>query len=526
MRTSEGRLSRAEFLRLSGLTATAVLLGTGELESGRAYADAQLLREPVLARRRVGRSAAHLGGPVDPARAGPVRAGRPVRDAARAGPRPLRGGEGRGLPPRRGPRRGDRDARARPLRPRRGPLAAARLRVLLPLQGRRGDQPGRPDADDTGRPRRPAPVRAGRLPALAGGLLHRARRDRRRRGPRPGGVLRRLHLRDRLHGGARTSRSRTTSKSECITLDQYRCRYGLYKTDPGPAGGTPRIRGSSPGTTTRWTTTTRRCSPRAPSRRRRSRPAAPPPTRRTTSTCRCGGRRCPPAPTCRSTAGSRSGGSPSSGCSTGASTAATRPAAASVRRRARSRSTRRARCSAAGQEAWLLDGLHRSRAHWNVLAQQVIMCRADRDPGPGLGPRWTTGTGTRRPASGCSTASRSAASRTWSCSRATPTAAWPRTCGCSTTTRTRRPIGAEIVGTSISSGGDGEDVDERGEEFLTSNPHMRFYNARRGYVSCDVTRELWRSDFRALPYVTQPGATPTTIASFVTLAGVPGLQPA
>ena len=37
-RADSRRLSRADFLRLSGLTATAVLLGTGELQSGRAYA--------------------------------------------------------------------------------------------------------------------------------------------------------------------------------------------------------------------------------------------------------------------------------------------------------------------------------------------------------------------------------------------------------------------------------------------------------------------------------------------------------
>ena len=43
-------------------------------------------------------------------------------------------------------------------------------------------------------------------------------------------------------------------------------------------------------------------------------------------------------------------------------------------------------------------------------------------------------------------------------------------------------IGAEIVGTSVSWGGNGDDVDERGKEFLGSNPHIRFYNARRGYV--------------------------------------------
>jgi len=50
MRTTEEsggrRLSRAEFLRLSGATATAVLLGTGELQSGRAYATPSFTADP------------------------------------------------------------------------------------------------------------------------------------------------------------------------------------------------------------------------------------------------------------------------------------------------------------------------------------------------------------------------------------------------------------------------------------------------------------------------------------------------
>ena len=65
----------------------------------------------------------------------------------------------------------------------------------------------------------------------------------------------------------------------------------------------------------------------------------------------------------------------------------------------------------------------------------------------------------------------------------------------------------------------------RGEEFLASNPHMLFYNARRGYVDCSVTRDTWRSDFRSTPDISRLDVPLTTIASFVSEAGVPGLQP-
>jgi alkaline phosphatase D len=35
------------------------------------------------------------------------------------------------------------------------------------------------------------------------------------------------------------------------------------------------------------------------------------------------------------------------------------------------------------QERWLLDGLGRSQAQWNVIGQQVLMARLDQKPGPG-----------------------------------------------------------------------------------------------------------------------------------------------
>src|SRR5262249_30872408 len=42
------------------------------------------------------------------------------------------------------------------------------------------------------------------------------------------------------------------------------------------------------------------------------------------------------------------------------------------------------------QEAWLAAGFERSRARWNVLAQQTLMAQCDRKPGPGQR-FWTDG---------------------------------------------------------------------------------------------------------------------------------------
>ncbi|MGW2708943.1 alkaline phosphatase D family protein, partial [Streptomyces sp. NPDC001356] len=89
-----------------------------------------------------------------------------------------------------------------------------------------------------------------------------------------------------------------------------------------------------------------------------------------------------------------------------------------------------------------------------------------------------------------------------------------------------RTVGTEIVTTSITSGRDGADRPGNWATYLAANPHMRFYNGRRGYVTVTLGQEAARADFKTVPYVTRPGAPVATAASFVTEAGAPGLKPA
>ena len=85
-------------------------------------------------------------------------------------------------------------------------------------------------------------------------------------------------------------------------------------------------------------------------------------------------------------------------------------------------------------------------------------------------------------------------------------------------------VGAEFVGTSVTTRGDGAEVDARGRLMLASNPDLKFYNARRGYVRVHVDRQRWRTDFRVLPYVTRPGAPVSTRATWVVEDRRPGVQ--
>jgi alkaline phosphatase D len=83
-------------------------------------------------------------------------------------------------------------------------------------------------------------------------------------------------------------------------------------------------------------------------------------------------------------------------------------------------------------------------------------------------------------------------------------------------------VGTEFVGTSITSGGDGMDMRPDVEQRMPENPHIRFFNAQRGYVRCYVTRQLWQTDFRVVAAVTRPNEPINTRATFVVESGKPG----
>lgn len=84
-------------------------------------------------------------------------------------------------------------------------------------------------------------------------------------------------------------------------------------------------------------------------------------------------------------------------------------------------------------------------------------------------------------------------------------------------------VASEFVGTSISSRGDGADRRPDTPEILAKNPHWTFYSDQRGYLSCTVTPETWRTDVRVVPFVAKPDAPVSTRASFVVERGKPGV---
>jgi alkaline phosphatase D len=83
-------------------------------------------------------------------------------------------------------------------------------------------------------------------------------------------------------------------------------------------------------------------------------------------------------------------------------------------------------------------------------------------------------------------------------------------------------VATEFVGTSITSGGDGDDAGAALSAIQAENPFVKFYNAQRGYVSREITPKAMRADYRVVQYVSRPDAPQRTRASFVVEDGRPG----
>jgi alkaline phosphatase D len=176
------------------------------------------------------------------------------------------------------------------------------------------------------------------------------------------------------------------------------------------------------------------------------------------------------------------------------------------------------------QERWLYERLDRSGAVWNVLAQQVMLAQVDVGAGAPVEYSMDKWAGYQADTS---------ALADFLMRRKPPNpvvltgdihSSWV----CDVKQDPRRPesptIATEFIGTSISSGGDGQARPPRVEAFLPDNPHVKYFNGQRGYVSCTVTPKTWRADYRIVPFVTKPAAPVTTDASFVVENGRPGAQ--
>ncbi|WP_428627238.1 alkaline phosphatase D family protein [Sphingopyxis sp.] len=172
------------------------------------------------------------------------------------------------------------------------------------------------------------------------------------------------------------------------------------------------------------------------------------------------------------------------------------------------------------QEDWLNKNLAKGGATWNALAQQVTMMSLDRRRKPDEPEKILN-------------------LDSWAGYEAPRERILARMAGlknnvvltgdehqnfCGDLVLKDKVVGAEIVATSISSGGDGSDKRSGTDEFLKLNPELKFANDQRGYVVCDVNREAWQAHFMVVDKVTTPVNALSKRATAVVENGVAGIK--
>ncbi|WP_112238296.1 alkaline phosphatase D family protein [Kribbella monticola] len=170
------------------------------------------------------------------------------------------------------------------------------------------------------------------------------------------------------------------------------------------------------------------------------------------------------------------------------------------------------------QESWLLDGLSQHQGTWDIIGQQVFFARRFNSTGASMD-SWD---GYR--------ASRARIQQGW-VDRGVRNPlvltgdvhrAWASNLVADYNNPSSAVIGTELVTSSVTSSGDGDGATTIPD--VGTNPWLKFYNNRRGYVRTAISPTQVRADFRAVAKVSEHGAAASTVKSFVVQEGQPGLQ--
>jgi alkaline phosphatase D len=173
------------------------------------------------------------------------------------------------------------------------------------------------------------------------------------------------------------------------------------------------------------------------------------------------------------------------------------------------------------QEGWLLGRLAGAEAVWNILAQQVVMMRRDLAGASGDDtPRYDMDKWDAYPAARARLLNHVRAARVPNLTVLTGDihTAWAGTLR-PDYDREGPAVGVEFIASSMSSGGDGAEMSTVGRRALERNPHIALFNGRRGYTLHEADSRRMETTFRALPYVSRPGAPLEDRARFVVEAG-------
>ena len=177
------------------------------------------------------------------------------------------------------------------------------------------------------------------------------------------------------------------------------------------------------------------------------------------------------------------------------------------------------------QERWLFDGLAEPGNQWQVLANQVRIAPFDETPGDGRRFSMDHWSGYPAALERLSRAIAESAPNRKVAITGDIHSNWVNELRASHDRPDAPVVGAEFIGTSISSGGDGRDEGTNwNDKTRAENPHCKWHNARRGYVVCDFTAEDCRASYRTIPFVTKTAAPVATASAGRVVRGRPGVE--
>lgn len=156
------------------------------------------------------------------------------------------------------------------------------------------------------------------------------------------------------------------------------------------------------------------------------------------------------------------------------------------------------------QEAWLKQNLSRSKARWNVLAQQVVMMDLDRDPGADYRGNVDSWAGYRTPRDRLLKHVETQKVGNLVVLTGDEHVHYAGELHRDGRRPGKAPLGVEFTATSITSGGDGVDQSESDKAMLGANEQLKFVNRQRGYMVCDVNAKRWETSVMSLDKVTVP----------------------
>ena len=173
------------------------------------------------------------------------------------------------------------------------------------------------------------------------------------------------------------------------------------------------------------------------------------------------------------------------------------------------------------QEAWLKDGLAHTRTKWNVLAQQTLMAQNDRTAGPGQS-FWTDGW------DGYPVARARLLGDIAQLKPSNPLViggdvhcTWVAELKTDFDDGKAPVVATEFCGTSITSQGP---TVKQIAATLAENPHIRYGSGKRGYMTMELTPERCTAAMRGLANEKHADSAISTLATFVVENGRPGAQ--